>query len=251
MSISEVAGLQLKPEKKGIMQVRSSLNLVERHGIDGDFNAGERRPRQVLLAEEETLQEFGLNHGDLRENIVTRDFDLNNIPSGTVLRIGDTARVRITFTCEVCSYIGTLSIDRPASIIGKRGMLGVILQGGEIRPGDEISDEGVLFPEVPSNFSNRFKWVVSQIPEGNVATYASLLDTIGCSSAYMRSFPGQIRKYKDEVPVHRILNTDGLLIEHVPKQLDYLEAEGIQVINSGVDLKRFLWDSSDLYYEEL
>ena len=44
--------------------------LRARFGIEGDANAGCVGPRQVLLVAMETLQEFKLQPGDLRENVV-------------------------------------------------------------------------------------------------------------------------------------------------------------------------------------
>ena len=56
--------------------------LRTRFGIEGDANAGGVGPRQVLLVAMETLQEFKLQPGDLRENVVVAGLSLDDLPSG-------------------------------------------------------------------------------------------------------------------------------------------------------------------------
>jgi hypothetical protein len=57
--------------------------------------------RQALIASRSVTAELGLNPGDLRENIVVDCDDLYDLPSGTVVKIGQ-ALVRLTFHCEPC-----------------------------------------------------------------------------------------------------------------------------------------------------
>ena len=125
------------------------LYLHSRLGIEGDANANPLVPRQVLLTALDTLRCFYLNLGDLRENIVIGGFDIDQVPSGSVLRIGSSATVRLTFHCEVCKYISTLSIKPIKSLEGRRGFLGVVLQGGAIEVGDPVGVLAERCSEVP------------------------------------------------------------------------------------------------------
>lgn len=218
-------------------------------GIEGDINSSTLSPRQVLLADEQTMHGFGIKAGDFRENITTRDFDLNNLKSGTVLSIGENAKIRITFTCEPCSYINTLNIKNAGNILGKRGMLGCVIQAGIIKQGDIIEiDTKVRYSEVPFKFSERFNWVMEKIPEGKVATYATLLESIGGSTSYMRAFPALIKRaIKLGLPGHRILDSQFELIKHVENQLVLLKAEGVEIDSSKTNLEKYIWDASNLY----
>jgi MOSC domain-containing protein YiiM len=134
--MAQVVFLQVGPKKKEPMVPCPALTLIEGVGIDGDHHA-KSRSRQVLLMAEENCDAFGLAPGEVRENIVTRGLDLQNLAPGTVLEIG-TAALEITKDCEPCSFIDTLRPGLKAQMERRRGMLARVLKGGEIRVGDEI-----------------------------------------------------------------------------------------------------------------
>lgn len=135
-AMATVVYLQLGPKKKEPMIPRPTLTLIQGVGIDGDHHAG-ARSRQVLLMAEENCDAFGLAPGEVRENIVTRGLDLQNLPAGTVLEIG-AAALEITKDCEPCSFIDTLRPGLKVQMERRRGMLAKVLKGGEIRVGDPI-----------------------------------------------------------------------------------------------------------------
>jgi MOSC domain-containing protein YiiM len=159
---------------------RRSIRLVAGHGIEGDCHAGAtvkhrsrvaRDPsqpnlRQVHLIHSELFDGLAaLGHvvkpGEVGENVLTRGVDLLALPAGTELRLGDTARVRITGLRNPCSQIeafqaGLLAqmVDKRAdgSIVRKAGVMGIVLADGEVRPGDAIEirlPEGRLEPLEP------------------------------------------------------------------------------------------------------
>jgi MOSC domain-containing protein YiiM len=149
------------------------IRLVAGLGVEGDAHLGAtvkhrsrvaRDPtqpnlRQVHLLHRELLealavQGFVIGPGDIGENILTRDIDLLGLPTGTVLRIGPTAEVRITGLRNPCIQLdrfqpglmaATLDRDAEGNLIRKAGVMAVVLTGGEVRPGDEI--QVVLPPE--------------------------------------------------------------------------------------------------------
>jgi len=142
--MAQVVFLQRGPKKKEPMLPSPSLMLMADLGIDGDAHARPRSSRQVLLMAEENCDAFGLSPGEVRENIVTRGLDLQNLPEGTRLEIGATA-LEITKDCEPCSFIDKLRPGLRAQMERRRGMLARVLKGGEIRVGDEI----VCHPSAP------------------------------------------------------------------------------------------------------
>jgi MOSC domain-containing protein YiiM len=143
-SMPQVVFLQLGPKRKEAMVPSLSLRLIEDLGVEGDHHARPRSSRQVLLMAEENCGAFGLSPGEVRENIVTRGLDLQNLAAGTQLEIG-AAALEITKDCEPCSFIDGLRPGLRARMERRRGMLARVLRGGEIRVGDEI----LLRPPVP------------------------------------------------------------------------------------------------------
>ena len=133
----QVVFLQRGPKKKEPMLPSPALTLIENLGIDGDAHAKPRSSRQVLLMAEENCDAFGLSPGEVRENIVTRGLDLQNLPEGTRLEIGG-ATLEITKDCEPCSFIDKLRPGLRAQMERRRGMLARVLRGGVIRVGDGI-----------------------------------------------------------------------------------------------------------------
>ena len=154
-------------------QPRMWIRLLAGLGVEGDAHLGttvkhrsrvSRDPtqpnhRQVHLLHRELLQEleaqgFVIGPGDIGENILTRGVDLLGLPTGTVLRIGATVEVRATGLRNPCVQLNhfrkglmaaTLDRDAAGNLARKAGVMGVVVTGGEIRPGDPI--EIILPPE--------------------------------------------------------------------------------------------------------
>ena len=153
---------------------RTCIRLVAGLGVEGDAHLGETvkhrsrvardptRPnlRQVHLIHAELHDEllaagFGVSAGDMGENLTTRGIDLLALPTGTRLRLGETAVVEVTGLRNPCVQLNgiqpglmaaTLARDEEGKLIRKAGIMGVVLAGGEVRPGDAI---GVEVPPPP------------------------------------------------------------------------------------------------------
>lgn len=244
--------IKQRPGQPMITPKTNCLTLQTGLGIVGDINANPLSPRQVLLVAQETLDSFGLNPGDLRENIVISGFDINSLPSGSVIQIGAATLIRLTFQCEVCGYISSLPISNPRSLEGKRGMLGTVLLGGTVGPNDTISLLSKRYPEIPHKLYQRFLWILNKIPKGKVVTYEQLIAAFGVSSAYFRVIPSFIKRTsKTHYPLHRILDSRGCLISYVDNQQSLLENEGVIIENSKVDIARYCWKLENLYSSEV
>ena len=242
-------GLPLSKSRDG------KLSLRARFGIDGDANAGGVGPRQVLLVALETLNEFKLQPGDLRENVVVAGLPLDDLPSGSVLQLGDSATVRLTYHCEVCKYIGTLGVKPIQLLENRRGFLAVVLAGGVVCEGDSVRVLSRCYDPVPDRTFDRFLWVVKQIPFGRVMTYRQIVDVLGVSHSYYRVLPTYMKRMTGQAyPMHRILDSKGCLTPHVDNQRALLECEGVEVNageednNGWVDVSVFGWDISGIYY---
>lgn len=149
-----------------------AIALVPGLGVLGDAHAGatvkhrsrvRRDPtqpnlRQVHLIHAELFDElvergFAVFAGDLGENITTRGIDLLALSTGTRLRLGADVLVEVTGLRNPCSQLdkfqpglmqAVLDRDEAGHLVRKAGVMGVVLQGGEVRPGDPIE---VLAPD--------------------------------------------------------------------------------------------------------
>jgi hypothetical protein len=153
------------------------IELVAGLGVQGDTHAGamiQHRSRwaknrlspnlrQVHLIHAELHEElrgngFDIGAGQMGENVTTRGVDLLALPTGTRLRLGDEAIVEITGLRNPCIQLNKVQpglmdavLDRDARghLIRKAGVMGIVLAGGTIRPGDPIVVELPPEPHQP------------------------------------------------------------------------------------------------------
>ncbi len=111
--------------------------------------------RQVHLIHEELLDElagkgFHVRPGDMGENITTRGLDLLALPRGARLYVGEAAVIEVTGLRNPCHQLNDFEsglmaavLDRAADggLILKCGIMGVVVKGGEVSAGDEITVE--------------------------------------------------------------------------------------------------------------
>lgn len=145
------------------------VDLVAGLGVSGDSHAGAKvqhrsrvranpdQPnlRQVHLIAEELFEDlrqkgFTVAAGELGENVTTRGVDLLALPTGARLRLGAQAVVELTGLRNPCGQIdrfqpGLMSavLDRTpdGELVRKAGVMGVVLSGGPVAPGDDIAVE--------------------------------------------------------------------------------------------------------------
>ena len=106
-------------------------------GLEDCAHARPGGNRQVLLVDQETLEAMDLNPGALRENITTAGLDVNSLPIGQQLRIGE-ARIEVRMVCTPCDLMERIRPGLRKELWGRRGMLCRVLEGGVIRAGDSI-----------------------------------------------------------------------------------------------------------------
>ncbi len=132
-----VAWVRVSP-RPGRNEEMSSLNLIEGLGIEGDRHARPGKRNQVLVMDLETLDQFKLRAGDIRENIATRGLDVASLAEGDRLRFGTDAEVLISHPCAPCHKMDALRPGLQEELRGRRGMLGVVSRGGVVLPGDVV-----------------------------------------------------------------------------------------------------------------
>ena len=148
---------------------QASIRLLPGLGVEDDAHMGvtvkhrsrvARDPnqpnlRQVHLIHAELLDElrtagFSVSVGQIGENVTTRGIDLLGLPSGTRLHLGDTAAVEVTGLRNPCAQLDDFQPGLMAAVVGrdeqgrlirKAGVMGIVLAGGVVRPGDPIRVE--------------------------------------------------------------------------------------------------------------
>ena len=98
---------------------------------------------------------FRLRPGDMGENVTTQGIDLLALPAGARLRLGAEALVEVTGLRNPCVQIeafqpgllkAVLGRDANGGLIRKAGIMAIVLEGGEVRPGDSIE---ISLPALP------------------------------------------------------------------------------------------------------
>jgi MOSC domain-containing protein YiiM len=76
--------------------------------------------------------------GDFAENITTQGLDLLKLPVGTKFRIGGISLLEVTQIGKVCHTRCAIYYQAGDCVMPKEGIFAKVLEGGEIRVGDEI-----------------------------------------------------------------------------------------------------------------
>lgn len=154
-----------------------TIRLIAGLGVEGDAHAGKtvkhrsrvaRDPnqpnlRQVHLIHAELHDElreagFKVDPGDMGENVTTRGLDLLGLPAGTRLLLGDSAVVEVTGLRNPCAQLdafqeglmaAVLDRDAEGNLVRKAGIMAIVLNGGDVRPGDPIRVELPALPHTP------------------------------------------------------------------------------------------------------
>lgn len=144
MKAGKVLAVNISKNKGEIKKPVSKVLAIKDYGFEGDAHAGPGK-RQVSLLGNESIEKMkaygieGLCFGKFAENITTEGLELYKLPVGTKLKIGKTIqeisqigkKCHAADGCEVFRAIGTC-------IMPKEGLFTIVLEGGEIKPGDEI-----------------------------------------------------------------------------------------------------------------
>jgi MOSC domain-containing protein YiiM len=81
---------------------------------------------------------YKLKNGDFAENILTEGLILFELPVGTRLRIGQTL-AEVTQIGKECHNDCAIRQAAGDCVMPREGIFVKVLEGGEVRPGDEIS----------------------------------------------------------------------------------------------------------------
>jgi len=117
--------------------------VVKDFGISGDVHAGSP-VKQVSLLDQSEIQKMGeragvkLKPGDFAENLTTRGLDLDSIPVGTKIKIGDRVRLEVSQIGKKCHNDCVVKDKTGECIMPKKGLFFQVLRGGRISTGDSV-----------------------------------------------------------------------------------------------------------------
>ena len=151
-----------------------SITLIAGLGVEGDAHSGSKvkhRSRVARDPAQPNLRQIHLIHGELHdelrsqgfvvapgamgENITTRGVDLLGLAEGARLHIGEEAVVEVTGLRNPCAQLdgllpglmaAVLDRDSDGELVRKAGIMGIVVSGGEVQPGDEIVVEQPALP---------------------------------------------------------------------------------------------------------
>ncbi|GAA4714156.1 MOSC domain-containing protein [Brevibacillus fulvus] len=147
-------------------QNHDSIRLLAGLGVEGDAHLGvtvkhrsrvaqdpsQPNLRQVHLIHSELHEElqtkgYNVSAGQMGENITTAGIDLLQLPTGARLHLGATAVIEVTGLRNPCNQLNlfqpglmaaVLDRDEQGNLIRKAGIMGIVLESGEVRIGDAI-----------------------------------------------------------------------------------------------------------------
>ncbi|MGB2815240.1 MAG: MOSC domain-containing protein [Dehalococcoidales bacterium] len=132
-------------QKKGTRkQAIAEGQFKEEHGMVGDAHAGVLPKRQVSLLAVESIDKMRgrgleLNPGDFAENITIEGMNLHTLPIGTRLTIGEGVLFEVTQIGKECHTACAIRRQVGQCIMPEEGVFARVINGGKIRPGDEVS----------------------------------------------------------------------------------------------------------------
>jgi len=151
----KIVSINRSDEKGMVKKPVREATLRKNWGLVGDAHSG-LALRQVSLLGIENIRKFisqlrklkrckniklKIGPGDFAENITTGGFDLNGLPMGTKLRLGNKAVIKITqrgkeyhAKCEIRKLVGNC-------IMPREGLFAKVISGGKIKVGDPIEIE--------------------------------------------------------------------------------------------------------------
>ena len=137
---------------KGTLKVEvDEANFIEEFGIEGDAHAGKWH-RQVSLLAFEKIDEFRKKGGDVDfgafgENLVIEGIELNKLPVGQRITVGEEVLLEVTQIGKECHDKCAIYYQVGECIMPKNGIFTRVLKGGKVKVGDEcklIGDKKVF-----------------------------------------------------------------------------------------------------------
>lgn len=145
-----LAGIAFHIESRGeIIRVGQSMVTKEK-GVIGDRRGAKKNDRQITLLEYDSwidaLDELGIDEVlpwyVRRANLLLFDIRLPRC-AGTIIRIGETLRIKITGECDPCKRMDEVAVGLHQALKPdwRGGFTGCVITDGEISIADKVTIE--------------------------------------------------------------------------------------------------------------
>ena len=138
MADGRVVGLHRTPARKVPPERLDVAVLRHDWGIEGDHHARAGSSRQVVLTQREILDDLKLKAGTIREQLTVAGLVVGSLAEGDVVRIGPSVRLQLTKPRVPCGLMDRIRPGLRAELRGRGGWCARVLDGGEVRCGDEV-----------------------------------------------------------------------------------------------------------------
>ena len=115
--------------------------LVVGHGIEGDSKGAATRQLNLMAAGTiQTLANEGFTSapGELGEQLIVANVDIDSLPAGARLAIGQSACIEVTEPRTGCGKFERYQGKRKEEACGRLGQMARVVTGGMIRIGDPV-----------------------------------------------------------------------------------------------------------------
>jgi molybdopterin adenylyltransferase len=195
-----------------------AVTLVVDRGVEGDAHAGPWH-RQVSLLAAESIAKMrdacpGVDPGAFGENLTTEGMIVYELPVGARLHVGETL-LEVTQIGKVCHDRCAIFHQAGDCVMPREGIFAKVLEGGAVRPGDEIHlEKTTLIHAAVLTVSDKGSRGEREDMSG--AALEEALRALGVAAVERGLVPdeageiaGALRHWADETPVNLILTTGG------------------------------------------
>lgn len=119
-----------------------TATLISGYGIEGDRKGGNPQ-RSLNIMSQEALAElsergFQTAPGQLGEQLIIGGLDMNSLPAGTQLQLGESAVIEVVQPRNGCERFERYQGHPREAAAGKLGIMAQVITGGSIRVGDSV-----------------------------------------------------------------------------------------------------------------
>ncbi|MGL5150230.1 MAG: MOSC domain-containing protein [Clostridium sp.] len=138
--MSKVIAICTSKEKGTSKVMVDEVNIIEDFGIEGDAHAGKWH-RQISLLALEKIEDFrnkgaNVDFGAFGENLVISGVELNKLPIGQQLQIGDVL-LEVTQIGKKCHDKCAIFYQVGQCIMPTNGIFAKVLKGGKVTVGQD------------------------------------------------------------------------------------------------------------------
>lgn len=138
----KVVSINISKEKGTKKIPVNKANVKIDYGIEGDAHAGNWHRQISLLASESIIKMENkglyLSPGDFGENITTEGIVLNELPVGSMLKIGESVLLEISQIGKECHVRCNIYYQAGDCIMPNEGIFAKVIKGGNIEKGNRI-----------------------------------------------------------------------------------------------------------------